>query len=190
VLASPKTIATGENSTIVVTVRSGSGALLPGVGVTLSSTGSGNTITPANGGTTNANGVATFTLRSTVGENKTVSATAGGVLLNDTEVIQVFRRSSTVEITGQSAATTAPGESFTVRFSVSVNGGGTPTGTVTIFSLLEQDPNGGCSDVPVSAGSCTMVLTEPGTHHLQATYSGDSQFEDSSDDVGIQHTVQ
>ena len=64
--------------------------------------------------------------------------------------------------------------------------GGTPTGTVDIFSL--EEGNTGCT-VDVSAGSCSFALTTPGLHHLQASYSGDAQFESSSDPDGEEHVV-
>jgi hypothetical protein len=57
---------------------------------------------------------------------------------------------------------------------------------VDIFSLEEAGV--GCT-VPVSAGSCTFALNSAGVHHLQATYSGDSQFDGSSDPDGEEHLV-
>jgi hypothetical protein len=187
-LADPKNIPTGGSSTITVTVRNASGTPVPGVAVSLSSSGTGNTITEASpgSGTTNSSGVATFTFSSTVGGDKTITATAGGVTLNDTEVIVVSRRSSSIQITGDANDPSGPGETITVTFSVAFDGGGIPTGTVDIFSLEEALV--GCT-VDVSAGSCTFALNTPGLHHLQASYSGDNQFVDSSDPDGEEHTV-
>jgi hypothetical protein len=184
-LADPKLIPTGGSSTIKVTVRDASGAPLANVSVTLSSSGSDNTITPASA-TTNANGEATFTFSSTNAEDKTITATANGITLNDTEVITVFRRSSSVQITSDQNDPSVQGETITVAFAVTVDGGGTPTGTVDIFSLEEAGV--GCT-VAVSAGSCTFALGTAGLHHLQASYSGDDQFEASSDPDGEEHTV-
>jgi hypothetical protein len=184
-LADPKSIPTGGSSTIIVTVRDVSGQPVASTTVTLSSSGTGNSLSPASA-TTDESGVATFSFSSTVAEDKTITATADGVTLDDTEVISVFRRSSTIQITGDQNDPSAPGEEITVTFTVAVEGGGTPTGTVTIFSLEEAGV--GCT-VDVSAGSCTFALNTPGLHHLQATYSGDSQFEDSSDPDGEEHLV-
>jgi hypothetical protein len=66
-----------------------------------------------------------------------------------------------------------------VEFTVTGEGGGTPTGQVTVFSLQEE---GGCT-VPVSQGSCDITLSVGGTHRLGATYVGDSQFEESVAEV-------
>ena len=185
-LADPKLIPTGGSSTITVTVRDSKGDRLENVAVTLSSSGSDNTITPASA-TTNANGEATFTFSSTNAEDKTITATANGITLNDTEVITVFRRSSSVQITSDQNDPSVQGETITVAFAVTVDGGGTPTGTVDIFSLEEAGV--GCTVAAVSAGSCTFALGTAGLHHLQASYSGDDQFEASSDPDGEEHTV-
>jgi hypothetical protein len=184
-LADPKLIPTGGTSTITVTVRGANNAPLANVSVSLSSSGSDNTITPASA-TTDANGVATFTFSSTNAEDKTITATANGVTLSDTEVITVFRRSSSIQITSDQNDPSIQGETITVTFAVTVDGGGTPTGTVDIFSLEEAGV--GCT-VAVSAGSCTFALGTAGLHHLQASYSGDDQFEGSLDPDGEEHTV-
>jgi hypothetical protein len=123
-----------------------------------------------------------------VGEDKTITATAGGVELDDTEVIVVFRRSSTTQITSVTPETTSPGETIRVEVSVVGDGAGTPTGTVAIFSDQET---GGCDAAPVNEGTavCEFALNVPGTHIIRATYSGDGQFEGSSDPDGEEHEV-
>src|SRR5205807_5573285 len=60
--------------TITVTVKSTGGSGISGQTVQLASTGSGNTILPASA-ITDGSGVATFTVRSTKAELKTISAT-------------------------------------------------------------------------------------------------------------------
>jgi hypothetical protein len=187
-LANPKDIVTGASSSITVTVRDGGGGLMPNVAVSLSSTGSGNTITPA-AGTTDANGVATFTFSSTVAENKTISATAAGVVLNDTEVITVIQHGSGTEITDISPEPSTAGKDITVTVKVTGEGGSVPTGTVTVFSL---DVIGGCESIPLSAegtATCEFAIAAAGTYKIQATYSGDDQFEDSFDPDGEEHVV-
>src|SRR6266566_2392465 len=64
-------------STITVTARDALGNPVAGATVVLSASGTGNTVTQP-GATTNASGVATGTLSSTVAESKTVSATING----------------------------------------------------------------------------------------------------------------
>jgi hypothetical protein len=87
--ASPTTIAPDTGvSTIGVTARDAHGNRIGGATVVLAATGTGNTLTqPA--GPTNANGVATGTLRSTVEERKTVSATVNGTAIAQTVTVAV-----------------------------------------------------------------------------------------------------
>jgi hypothetical protein len=89
--ASPTTITAGGGasaSTITVTARDAGGNPVSGVAVVLSATGSGNSLMqPA--GPTNASGVATGTLSSSVAEPKTISATAGGTLITETASVTV-----------------------------------------------------------------------------------------------------
>src|SRR5437867_3565782 len=76
VAATPTSLTAGSGSaTITVTVKDANGAPLSGATVVLVATGSGNTLTQPSG-TTNASGMATGTLSSTVTGAKTVSATA------------------------------------------------------------------------------------------------------------------
>ena len=188
-LADPKIIpAGGGSSTITVTVRDANGGLLEGVPVILSASGSGNTITPESA-TTNASGVATFTFSSVVAGDKTIGATAGGVTLEDTEVISVFQRSSSTQITSIEPEPSTSGQTFTVTVLVTGEGGGTPTGSVAVFSLQET---GGCDAAPLDEqgmATCEFALDLVTTHSIHATYSGDGQFEDSADPDGQQHVV-
>ncbi|HMH83738.1 MAG TPA: invasin domain 3-containing protein, partial [Gemmatimonadales bacterium] len=89
VAASPSSFQAGSgSSTITVTAQDGFGNPLSGATVVLAATGNGNTLTqPA--GPTDANGVATGTLSSTVAEPKTVSATAGGTAITQAATVTV-----------------------------------------------------------------------------------------------------
>ncbi|HET8623868.1 MAG TPA: Ig-like domain-containing protein [Gemmatimonadales bacterium] len=88
VSATPTSIEAGTgSSTVTVTVRDAQGTPLSGVSVQLSVSGSGNTITQP--GTTNTNGVATGSFISTMAETKVVSATAGGVGIQQTATVTV-----------------------------------------------------------------------------------------------------
>jgi hypothetical protein len=91
VTASPGTIAASNGTgaaTVTVTVRDASGTALQGIAVTISVSGSGNTIIqPA--GTTNAQGVATASFSSTKAESKTVTAKAGGQNLSQAAAVTV-----------------------------------------------------------------------------------------------------
>src|SRR6266516_658573 len=141
VVASPTTITAGSGtSTITVTARDASGNPVSGVNVVLSATGSGNTLTqPA--GPTNASGVATGTLSSTVAGTKTVSATAGGVTIT------------------QTAAVTVTAGAVSASQSTIAAGSGTSTITVTA-----RDANGNAvsgATVVLAATGSGNTLTQP-----------------------------
>jgi hypothetical protein len=88
VTAQPTSIVQGSgSSTITVTARDAFGNPVSGSLVELHASGTGNTLT--GGGTTNASGVASGTLSSTVAEAKMVSATAGGVAIAQTATVTV-----------------------------------------------------------------------------------------------------
>jgi len=89
VAASPSSFVAGSgSSTITVTAQDGFGNRVSGATVVLAATGNGNTLTQPVG-PTDANGVATGTLSSTVAEPKTVSATAGGTAITQTATVTV-----------------------------------------------------------------------------------------------------
>ncbi|HKA60148.1 MAG TPA: Ig-like domain-containing protein, partial [Gemmatimonadales bacterium] len=90
VAANPTTINQGTgSSTITVTVRDAANTPIPGATVTLSATGTGNTLSAP--GVTNGSGVYTGSLSSTVAEQKVVSAqaTVGGQTTNITQTATV-----------------------------------------------------------------------------------------------------
>ncbi len=90
VSANPSTIENDgvESSTITVVVVDEDGFNAPGVTVTLSATGTGNTVTqPA--AVTNASGVATGSIVSTVAATKVVSAVTAGQTITDTANVVV-----------------------------------------------------------------------------------------------------
>ncbi|MGH7518824.1 MAG: Ig-like domain-containing protein [Gemmatimonadales bacterium] len=87
-LANPSQFVAGSGSSnVTVTVRDARGTPIPGVAVQLSVSGSGNTIMQP--GSTNSSGVATGSFTSDVAGTKTVSATAGGVAIQQTASVVV-----------------------------------------------------------------------------------------------------
>ena len=177
---------TGESSTITVTVRDGSGEPLAGISVTLESTGTGNTIDPE-AATTDANGRATFTFSSTVPGGKTITATAGGVVLEDREAITVLAQSSTTRITRIAPEPSSAGQAIRVTVSVTGSGEIVPTGTVAIFSTRETAGCDAASITTTGIATCEFELSEPGTHTINAVYTGDDRFVESFDSA--QHEV-
>jgi hypothetical protein len=79
----------------------------------------------------------------------------------------------------------AVGEAVTIQFAVEPkDGGGTPTGTVTISS----DGGQSCTGV-VSDGGCSITFGAAGSFNLTAAYSGDASFDPSTSDPE-RHEVQ
>jgi len=111
VVASPTLglVANGvATSTITVTVRDASGAPLPGQAVTLTATGTGNSLVQPTA-TTNASGVATGTLASTVAGVKTVTASVDGVVLSQQPAVTFAGHSSVICLDGVDDHGTAVG---------------------------------------------------------------------------------
>ena len=184
VTAAPTTINAGGTSTITVTVRDASNNPVAGASVTVSASGSGNTITPGTA-STNASGVATFSFSSTVAEDKVITATASGVLIEDQATVTVQRVASTVEITSDEPDASTVGEQVTIEFTVS-GAGGPPTGDVTV-TVSNALPGETCSEsLTDGSGSCTITFLAPGTgpnnrRVLTASYTGDARFAPDTD---------
>jgi len=96
--------------------------------------------------------------------------------------VNVTAAGTTTTITSDNPDSSLPGQSVTVNFTVTANapGAGSPTGTVTI---TVNDASGDTCNGPVTAGAgtCNLVLTTSGSKILTATYSGDANFNGSSD---------
>jgi Bacterial Ig-like domain (group 1)/Invasin, domain 3/Bacterial Ig-like domain (group 2)/Calcineurin-like phosphoesterase len=90
-VTSPSTVTASSGSggaTITVTARDDQGNVIPGANVTLSASGGGNAITQP--GVTDANGVATGRLRSTLAETKIVSAAIAGTGIGQADTVTVI----------------------------------------------------------------------------------------------------
>ncbi|MGH7510740.1 MAG: Ig-like domain-containing protein [Gemmatimonadales bacterium] len=183
VTASPTTITAGTgSSTITVTVRDDGNNPVSGVSVTVASSGSENSISPASA-STGSNGVATFTFSSTVAETKTISATAGGVAITDGATITVQKAGSVVEITSDEPDPSSAGQSVRVEFTVT-GSGGTPTGDVTV--TVGGGTETCMGTLAAGSGFCDVTLVVPGTGSnnrrvLTATYPGDARFSGDTD---------
>jgi hypothetical protein len=178
----------GQSITLTATV----GVQAPGAGVpsgNVSFTVDG-TATPVN---VDANGQATLTLTSLSKGTHTVSVSYSG----DAN-FAVSNGASPLTLTVNAAGTTttlktsntAPvfGDTLTLTATVAVNqpGGGSPTGTVTFFDGTTQ-----LGSAPVSGGTATFTTNSlsAGSHVLSASYSGDSNFVQSTTAPGVVQTV-
>jgi adhesin/invasin len=178
VSAAPATIsADGETTDITVTVRDGNGNPVSGVTVTLSATGSGNTIVQP-GDTTGADGVATGTLSSTAAGVKTVSADAGGTTITETADVTVTSGAisatvSTVEAVPDTIAAGGPTSTITVT-ALDANGNPIPGETVVLAATgtgntLTQ-PLGVTDASGVATGTLSSTVMEVKT--VSATVNG------------------
>lgn len=144
VTADPASIPVSSgSSTITVTVKDDAGVPISGATVVLSATGAGNALTqPA--AVTNASGVATGTLSSTVAGTKTVSATANGTLITQTATIEVTEpppvSASQSTVTANPASIAANGGSSTITVTVK-DGSGVPISGATVVLSATGDGN-------------------------------------------------
>ena len=181
-------------SMITVTVLDGDGTPLPGMEVTVNATGTGNRIVPwpsFDSNITNASGMATFALISTMPEPKTVTAVANGVPLDDTPVITVVKSFTFVFLRGGEPNPSTAGQTFVVA--VGVGGvSGMRAGGGHCIRAVESGARGRMrrrSGQPCPGqATCEMTLNVVSTHMLTATYSGDIQFEGNSS-TAVEHVV-
>jgi hypothetical protein len=113
IVANPGPLAAGGTATLTVTAADGFGNPIAGQSVSLASSGTANTLTPASG-TTNASGVFTATLSSTRAEQKTITATLSSVQLQTTVTFTPGALSSTTSTLVASPSSVAAGGSSTL----------------------------------------------------------------------------
>ena len=142
VAAAPASIpASSGSSTITVTVKDETGAPISGATVVLSATGAGNAVTQPTS-VTDAAGVATGTLGSTVAETKTVSATANGTLITQTATVEVTAppevSASQSTVTASPTSIQANGGSSTITVTVKDAGGAPISGATVVLSATGE----------------------------------------------------
>jgi probable HAF family extracellular repeat protein len=151
IAASPGTVTANgtATTTLTVTAEDANGNLISGATVTLSATGSSNTFTPISG-TTNASGVFTATLDSTVAQDETVKAVIAGTVTETTGVDFV---------PGPVAAAT----SSIIATPGTVIANGTATTTLTVTA---EDANGNL------ISGATVTLSATGSSNTFTPISG------------------
>ncbi|PYP29442.1 MAG: hypothetical protein DMD55_01505, partial [Gemmatimonadetes bacterium] len=163
VVAAPTVITAGSGAaTITVTARDAAGNPVNGAAVVLTATGTGNTLTqPAT--PTDANGVATGSLTSTVAGSKTVTASlAGGITATHTAVVTVTAGAATqLAFTvqppnGAAGAALTPAVQVTAR-DAQGNVATDFTGTVTV--ALGVNPGSATLSGPTSVAAVSGVAT-------------------------------
>ena len=88
------------------------------------------------------------------------------------EAIEISKADAAIQLLGSVPNSVVVGEPFTVTYTVtaSLPGAGTPTGLVTVSNGSDT-----CSAL-VSVGKCQITPSAAGVQHLNATYSGDGNF--------------
>jgi hypothetical protein len=170
----PSSITVGVGSaTVTVTARDAGGNTISGAAVSVSVTGSGNTITPASGAT-DGSGVFSASLSSLESGTKTVTASVNGTALTAQPTVTV-NAATTITTLSLSGSTTLVGQPVTASWTVTPQGSGTPSGNVTVSG------GGGSCSAAVGAGSCVLAATTAGAGIVfTATYAGDGDFVGSS----------
>ena len=174
--ASPTSFTAGGNSTVTITVKDGSGNALSGIAVTISASGSGNTITqPAT--TTNGSGVTTGTFSSTGAGPHTITAVAGGVTVSQQPVITVNAGSPSATastVTAQPASIVVGTGTSTITVTVK-DGFGNPVSGSNVALAASGSGNtiagGGATNASgVATGTLSSTVVEPKT--VSATADG------------------
>jgi hypothetical protein len=176
--AAPTSFTAGSgSSTITVTARDGNNATMAGASVTLSSSGTGNTLTPSSG-TTNSSGVFTSTLTSTVAEVKDVSASINGVAINQHASVTVNPSgpavSPSLSTVGASPTSFTAGGSSTVTITVK-DGSGNPLSGISV--TLSATGSGNTFTQPAATNGSgvttgTFSSTGAGSHTVTAVAGG------------------
>jgi len=110
----------GNVITATVTVKDAAGNVIPNSNVTVSSTGSNNTINPVPA-TTNASGIATVTLFSTKAEAKTISASADSTAITQTQSVTFIPDvANRIEMKTQPSDSAIAGVNFTTQPAVNI----------------------------------------------------------------------
>jgi adhesin/invasin len=163
----------------VVQVRDAAGNPVPAGGVTVTAaiaTGAGDLVGTATQ-TTGPDGRATFTnlaIGGATGPHSLIFA-AGGLTSVTSSTIDVGPAQTSTGITSDVPDPSIPAQEVVVVFQVT-SPGGTPSGTVQVTASGGSES---CS-ADVSAGQCTIVLTEVGDRTLTASFQGGGLFDASS----------
>jgi uncharacterized repeat protein (TIGR01451 family) len=178
----------GEPYAVNVTVAASMGGMGTPGGTVNVSDGTGATCN-----ITLSGGSGSCNLTSTTAGAKTLTANYVGdtnfTTSSDTEAHTVNKANTTTTITNAGAlgAATVVGQSYAVNWSVTVNTpgalGAALTGSVTVSDGAQT-----CT-AAVSAGTCDLISTTPGSKNITATYAGDSNYNMSTSSPATPHQV-
>jgi cytoskeletal protein CcmA (bactofilin family) len=148
-----------STTTLTVTARDAQGNPIAGTAVTLSANGSDNTFGPVGGsGTTNASGVFTTTLASTLAQTETITATEGSAQETTTVTFAAGPPSATTSIIAANPTT------------VRLDGTATTTLTVTVKDA-QGNPVGGTAVTLTASGSDNTFLRVGGMTNASGVFT-------------------
>jgi hypothetical protein len=175
VVPTPATITASNGSsqsTIAVTARDVSNNTVAGASVTLSVTGSGNTVLPAGPQTTNGAGVATWTLSSTAAEVKTVTAIINSVSISQQPTVTVNPGTASALFFTTPPTTTAAGAAINAPGWVGVTArdqfGNTATSFTNVVTMAVAGPGPFAPTSTNSAAASAGVANFPNLRIYQA----------------------
>jgi len=178
VTAAPATISasTGSSaSTITVTARDEFGNAVAGVAVSLSATGSGNTLVQPTGAT-NADGVTTGRLSSTAVGSRTVSAIAGGIAIVQTATVTVGAGAPSASTSSATVPNGVAGQATTIEILLKDAIGNPASGRATAIELSISGANnvGARAATDEGGGRYTVAYTPRaiGTDQVTIRVSG------------------
>ncbi|HJS42184.1 MAG TPA: PKD domain-containing protein [Gemmatimonadales bacterium] len=195
VSAAPATVTAGSGTaTITVTARNANGQPVSNATVTLASSGSLNTLTQP--GPTDANGVATGSIRSTVAQPKIVSAIINNVGITQTDTVTVVPDVPAELFFAAQPSTTAAGAAITPAVQVAVHdqfGNRVTDATNSVALAISTNPGNGTlsGTTPVAAvgGLATfsdLSIDAAATgYRLRATATGLSQVTSATFEITI-----
>jgi adhesin/invasin len=180
VTAAPATISASNGSsasTITVTVRDQFDNPLPGVEVALAVDGSGNTLVqPAD--PTNASGVTTGRLSSTAVGSRIVSATAGGIAIQQTATVTVSAGQPSASTSSATVPNGRAGETTTIEILLKDAVGNSVAGGASAIDLSISGANnvGGRAAADQGGGRYTVAYTPQvaGTDRVAIRVSGNA----------------
>jgi hypothetical protein len=149
-----------DYATVTITVVDAHGVALSGETVQLTATGSGNRFTQS--GITNNKGVATATLASTVAEDKTLSATAGGLVIVQMPTVRFVAGPAAKLVFSVPPSMAQAGQNLAPALQITVEDatGNRIAGSTAAVSLsIGQNPSGGVLSGTTTANAVGGIAT-------------------------------
>jgi hypothetical protein len=157
-IAAPTTVGAGQSAAVLVTLRDVNGNPIPDLTVTLSATGSGNTISPASV-TISGSGTAAFTFSSTQVGERELSASAGSAVIGPAPIEVVAGPPAAAQTTADVPAGRRFRETRIDVQSRDAFGNVVTVGGANVTARVSDGPNGGIGMTVTDRGDGTYLVT-------------------------------